>query len=194
MISENWVILGGIFSVIGTAIYISEIIKGKVKPNGVTWLLWSIAPLIAFAAQINQGVGILALTTFMMGFGPIIILVVSFFKHAIWKIELFDIICGCLSLLGLALWLITQVGNLAILFSIVADALAAVPTFRKSFVAPETEDYRTYLLGALSAAITLLAISNWTFAFYGFPLYILLINSVLVFIIRFMPKRLYNNA
>jgi hypothetical protein len=71
---------------------------------------------------LKQGVGILALTTFSVGFVPLTIFIASFFnKESEWKIGKLDIVCGVLSVLGLVLWLITKVGNVAIFFSIMAD-------------------------------------------------------------------------
>lgn len=61
--------------------------------------------------------------------------------------------------------------------------MAAVPTVVKSFKEPETESGYVFSFGAVSAAITLLTISHWTFANYGFPLYILLICILLAVLI-----------
>src|SRR3989344_5145645 len=162
MIDERFIFLGVLFNVLGTISYLIETVKGRVKPNKVTWFLWALAPLIAFTAQMQQNVGLYAITTFAVGFGPLFIFFASFVnKKSGWKITNFDIYCGLFSLLGLVLWGITKVGNIAILFAILADALAAVPTIVKSYHHPETEDYRAYLYAAISAVITLLTIKNW---------------------------------
>jgi hypothetical protein len=189
MIDEHFVILAAGLNLIGTITYIIPTLKGTIRPNRVTWFLWALAPLIAFAAEIGQGVGLISLTTFMVGFGPFLILLASFVnKKAEWKLTAFDLVCGLLSILGLAMWFFTRIGNIAIVFSIMADALAALPTLRKGYLHPETEDYRIFLLGGIGAGITLLAISTWAFAFYGFPLYILLINTALVAAIKLGRK------
>ncbi len=73
MINENFVILGVVIGFIGSLSYLLSTIKGKTKPNRVTWFLWAIAPLIAFAAEIKEGVGIQSLMTFSVGFGPLLI-------------------------------------------------------------------------------------------------------------------------
>lgn len=186
MINPNFVIIGVILQTIGSWSYLVDTIKGKVKPNKVSWLLWSIAPLIAFVAMIKQGVGITALATFIVGFVPLIIFIVSFFnKKAEWKISRLDIFCGFLSVLGLVLWLITKVGNVAIFFSIMADGLAAVPTIVKSYHYPETENSTIFLFGVLNSVIALLALSEWNFQSYGFPIYLLLVNVILVGLIKF---------
>lgn len=186
MLNENFVIVGAVLSLVGSITYLIATVKGKVKPNRVTWFLWSIIPFIAFVAQIKQGVGIQSLTTFMAGFTPLLIFFASFVnKNAYWKLGRFDIVCGVLSFIGILLWYITQVGNIAIVMSIIADALAAIPTIVKSYHAPETEDYKIYFLGAISAAITLLTIKIWSFAYFGWPLYTLILITFMAILIRF---------
>lgn len=186
MLHQNFVFLGAVIFFFGSIGYFVETLQGKVKPNRVTWFLWSLAPLIAFFAEIKQGVGIQSLLTFMYGLIPAIIFVASFVnKKAYWKITRFDIVCGILSVAGIILWQITQVGNIAIFFSIAADALAALPTITKSFREPETENYVLYLTNSLSAGVTLLTIKTWHFAEFAFPLYIFVLTFILTVLIKF---------
>jgi len=142
MINQNFIYLGALIFFFGSIEYFVETIQGKVKPNRVTWFLWGLAPIIAFIAQINQGVGLQSLLTFMVGFIPILILFASFInKKSYWKLQKLDFICGSLSIIGLIIWQVTKVGNIAILFSIIADFLAGWPTTVKSYNHPETENY-----------------------------------------------------
>jgi len=90
-----------------------------------------------------------------------------------------------LSVGGLVLWQITGNGYLAILFSILADTLAWIPTFLKSYKYPETENWHFFLLDALAAAIALLAIDTWDFAHWGFPVWIFTSCTILVVVIKF---------
>jgi hypothetical protein len=104
MISENFIWAALLINLFGTVIYLLDTVKGRVKPNKVTWLLWTVNPLVAFAAEIHQQVGIQSLLTFAIGFGPLIIFLVSFVnKKAYWKTTRADIACGLLSLIGLSL-------------------------------------------------------------------------------------------
>ena len=186
MINENFVIVGALLNLFGSSSYVISTLKGKTKPNRVTWFLWALAPLIAFYAEIQKGVGLPSLLTFMVGFGPLMVFVASFInKKSVWKIGRLDIICGLLSLGGLVLWGVTREGNLAIVFSIVADLLAAIPTLVKSYKEPETENYMVFLFGSISAFITLLAIKEWSFAHYAFPVYILVICLLFFVLIKF---------
>ncbi len=191
MISENFVWLALFLNFAATIYYVWETIKGRVKPNKVTWILWAVSPLIAFAAEVNQRVGIQSLLTFLIGFGPILIFIASFVnKRAYWKITRNDLICGALSLVGLALWYITRVGNLAIFFSITADVFASLPTVYKAYRYPETENFPAFLVGAISGLITLLTIKDWNFQTYAYPLIIFLVNSLIAIAIKFQFKRI----
>lgn len=85
MISENFVILGAIIATLGGIEYLVGTFKGKVKPNRVTFFLWSLTAFIAFFAQIKQGVGIQSLLAFLGGLISLLILLASFLnKKAYW--------------------------------------------------------------------------------------------------------------
>lgn len=153
------------------------------------------APLIAFAAQIKEGVGIhQSLLTFTVGFIPFLILVASFVnKKSYWKIGTFDIACGALSLVGLLLWQIIGAGLIAIVFAIIADGLAALPTIIKSYKLPETENWLLYFANAVSAGITILTIRVWNLETFAFPLYILLLTGLLSILIKFEIGKILGN-
>lgn len=186
MIDERFVFVAIALNLFGGLTYLIETIKGKVKPNKVTWFLWALAPFIAFTAQSKQDVGLSSLMTMTAGINPALIFFASFLnKKANWKISNFDLSCGALSLVGLALWGVTQIGNVAILFSILADGLAAVPIIVKSYKAPETEDYKAFLFAVISASVTLFTIKQWDFAHYAFPLYIFIVCLLIFLLIKF---------
>src|SRR5512138_1211488 len=186
MLNQNFVILGTVIGAAGAVAYLVDTVRGKVKPNRVSFLLWSIAPMIAFAAQIKQGVGLESLMTFSTGFLPLLTFVASFTnKNAEWKLTRFDLACGILSMVGLILWLITKVGNVAIFFSIVADGLAALPTLVKAFQHPETEIAWPWLATCFGVALTLLTLQEWTFANSGFIVYIFIVDLMVFSLVQF---------
>ena len=186
MLHPNFVIVGTLIGAVGSFAYLIDTVKGKVKPNRVSFLLWSIAPLIAFAAQFKQGVGLESLMTFSTGFLPLTVFIASVVnKKAEWKLTRFDLICGALSIVGLILWLITKVGNVAIFFSIVADGLAAVPTIVKAYKYPDTEIAWPWLATDFGVVLTLLTINAWTFANSGFIIYILVLDTLIFSLVQF---------
>lgn len=195
MIDVHFVILAAVIGFLGWLSYLAGTLKGAVQPNRVSWFLWCLAPLVAFAAEVQEGVGLPALMTFMVGFNPLLILAASFLsRRSAWRLTRFDLVCGCLSLAGLALWYVTRTGNVAIALSIIADALAAVPTLVKAYVAPESESSIGFLASGISGAITLLTLTAWDFAGYGFPLYICVMSLVLAATIKLRPARLLSRG
>lgn len=190
MLNQNFAILAAVIPFLGSISYFMYTLQGKVKPNKVTWFFWSLAPLIAFFAEVKEGVGVQSLMTFSVGFTPLLIFVASFVnKKSYWKIGRFDLACGILAFVGIILWQATKNGDMAIAFSILSDALAAFPTIVKSYREPETENYFAYLASVIGAGLTLLTISRWKFSDYGFPLYILLMASFIAALIRFKLGR-----
>lgn len=187
MINENFVFLGALLNLIGSGSYVYDTLRGKTQPNRVTWFLWALAPLIAFSAMIGQGVSFHAsLLTFMVGFGPLMIFIASFVnKKSVWKISRFDMICGALSIAGLIGWLLTRTGDVAILFSIIADTLALLPTLKKAWQDPESESSLVFFNGALSALITLFTLQSFGFTNSGFTIYIFFACVVMFVVIKF---------
>jgi hypothetical protein len=146
--------------------------------------------MIIFAAQIQEGVGLRSLMTCIVGFNPLLIFIASFVnKQAVWKLTSFDFACGGCSLAGLVLWLASGHSNIAIVLSIVADGLAALPTIVKSYSHPDSESWLNFFAAGIGSAITLLTIKTWSFATYGFPLYLLLICMILTLLIRFQAGK-----
>ena len=110
------VFLGAAVQLVGVFLYIKETLVGDTKPNRITWLMWAVAPLIATAAAIADGVTWAVLPVFMAGFGPLLVFVASFVnRNSYWKLETFDYLCGICSILALVFWGITQNPVVAIL-------------------------------------------------------------------------------
>lgn len=175
------VIIGAIVGLAGTFSYIKDTLRGNTKPNKVTWLLWSVAPLIATFAALSDGVRWSVLPVFMAGFGPLLVFISSFVnKNAYWKLEKFDYICGLFSVLALVLWGITKEPVIAIIFAIASDGFAAVPTLLKAWKYPETETANAYVAGLFNALTSFPAIKVWNFSSYAFPVYLIIANILLV--------------
>lgn len=176
------VLIGALVQLVGIYSYIKETLRGNTKPNRVTWLMWSIAPLIGTAAALSKGVRWAVLPVFMSGFAPLLVFIASFInKKSYWRLEPFDYACGLCSFLALALWGITREPLIAIIFAIASDGFAAIPTIIKSWKHPETETVAAYTTGAFNALTSFFAIKIWAIAEFAFPIYLIFINSALIF-------------
>lgn len=186
MLNPNFVIVGTLIGAVGSIGYLIDTVKGNVRPNRVSFLLWSIVPCIAFAAQLNEGVGMESLMTLSTGLLPLMIFFASFVnKKSEWKSTQFDVICGVLSFLGMILWLVTKVGNIAIAFSILADGLAAIPTIVKAYKYPDTETAWPWITTPVGIVVTLMTLTEFTFANSSFIIYVLILNTLIFSLVQF---------
>lgn len=189
MIPGQFVILGAALSLLGALIYARAVVSGDVRPNRVTWFTWALAPLIAFAAQLADGAGIVAVTTLAVGLGPLLIFCASFARGAgYWRLRPFDAVCGALAVAALAGWQLTGSELLAVALALAADALGAVPTLVKAWRWPQTENGTVFRNAALNGAIGLLALDAWKPANFLFPVYLVIIGTTLWALIEW-PRR-----
>ncbi len=184
VIDQRFVILGALIGFGTVIVYVRDTLRGRTQPNRVTWLLWGLAPMLAFAAELNDHVGLGSLMTFSVGFNPLLVLAASFVNpHGSWHIGTFDYLCGGLSLLGTIAWIATSNSDVALTAAIVADGLAALPTVRKALINPASESGAIFAGGIVNGSITLLAARRFDAAHIAFPLYIVLVNLALTVIL-----------
>jgi hypothetical protein len=108
-------------------------------------------------------VGLAAVMTLMLGFVPCVVIVASFKNpHSVWKIGRFDVFCGAISVTGLVFWAVVNQPTIALLSFVAADQVAALPTVRKSWLAPASESPRVFFMGFLNCGITLLTLRHFT--------------------------------
>ncbi|HLH65216.1 MAG TPA: hypothetical protein VKV27_05895 [Solirubrobacteraceae bacterium] len=175
MIDPRFAILGALVTLLGSGAYALDTVRGRTTPNRASWTMWALAPMVGFAAQLAQHAGLAALLTFAVGFGPVLVLLASVAAPGAYlRLSPFDVACGIGSMLALAAWAATGVGDEAIALSIASDFLAAVPTILKSHRQPDTESASAFIAGAIGSAITLLSIPARSFgvATAAFPAYI----------------------
>lgn len=179
---QHIVLLGTIANLVGGFSYIRGTLRGTTKPNRVSWLLWAAVPMIATFAGLASGATWALLPVFMAGFIPFLIFIFSFVnKNAYWKLGTLDYICGAVSVLAVILWMLTKEAGIAITFAIIADTLASIPTIVKAWQNPETESGGPFLGGMVSQTTGLIAAQMWVFTEVGFTIYLLSINTVILF-------------
>jgi len=191
---QYFVFVGAAVQSVGLIAYIKDMLRGKAKPNRVTWLMWSTAPLIAGLAALSDGAGWAALPTIVSGSGALLVFFVSFIKkQAYWKLKTFDYLFGLCSGLALILWYLTKEPLTAIIFSILSDLCATSPTIIKIWRRPGTETTLAYTTGLFNALTSFFAISFWSFSTVIFPIYWVITNCCIIFILYRKKIKLINN-
>ena len=177
----GWIVFVGVaVNVLGTAIYVRHTLFGEVKPNRVTFFLWSVAPLIAGIAAVAKGVTWATVPVFAAALLPFSILIASYWNpKAYWKLSRRDYFYGVLSVAALVLWAITEEPNVAIAFAILSEFFATTPTLIKAWQYPETEYGPSYFGSSFNGFTAILAASAFTFEQIAFPLYLFIVMGII---------------
>ena len=181
MLDPRWVFVSAVLGLIGSVRYAVATLTGSARPNLVTWSLWAAAPLIGFSAQLAAGVGLPAVPTLAAGVGPLVVVAAGLVsRHHRARIGPFDVVCAAVAVLALGVWLGLGRAPLAVFVAVAADAVAALPTIRKAWHDPDSENVLFYVMVGLGATITLLTISSWEPSAWAFAVYMLALCLLLV--------------
>ena len=184
MLPQNIVYISIFTSLFAGFFYVRDTLRGKTKPNRVSWFIWLLAPAIAAGVSLTKGAGLAVLPIFMAAVTPFFVLLVSFKnKNAYWKLGPLDYVCFLLSIFAVVSWIYLKEGTLATLCAILADFIAFIPTFTKSWTNPETESLSSYYSGSFNSLLSLLTLSAFSFTTAGFATYLLLGNLIEVWIV-----------
>ncbi|BBG04885.1 MULTISPECIES: hypothetical protein [Pseudonocardia] len=184
MLDPSWVFLGAALGLAGSVRYAIATLTGTARPNLVTWTLWAGVPLIAFFAQISAGVGLPAVLTLGAGVGPLLVVVAALStRHGLARIGVFDVVCGTVAVVALVVWLGFDEAPLAVLLAVAADAAAALPTIRKGWRDPGSENLLFYVLVGLGATLTLFTVTSWEPSAWAFAAYMLVLCVVMIAVV-----------
>lgn len=182
-------VLAGIIAISATVPYIVNTIKGKTRPNVITWFTWAllsaITAIAAFSGHAYQTAifaGALAVCDFFI--------VIVGLRHGLKKYTQFDIICQALALVGIILWKLTGTPAAAVAVNIAADLIGALPTYRHSWRLPHEETWQTFAYGSIAALLAIFSVKNLNFISLAYPVYIFLSCGSFLFTITYRLLRL----
>jgi len=181
VLHPNWVFVAAALGLLGSVRYAVATLSGSARPNLVTWSLWAAAPLIGFFAQLDAGVGLPAVLTLAAGVGPLVVVTSGLVsRHHRARIGPFDVACATVAVIALGVWLGLGRAPLAVFVAVAADGIAALPTIRKAWHDPGSENLLFYVLVGIGATITLSTISSWEPSAWAFAVYVLALCLLLV--------------
>jgi hypothetical protein len=170
-------VVAALLAIISVVPYVRDMLKGKTKPNVVSWGLWTLIQGIFAAAQFAEGasLSIVLPAVEVASTGLIVVLGLAGFGYK--KYRPLDFICLALALGAIVLWQVTKDPMLALWLSVAADFVAAVPTLFKAYKDPKSETPSAYLLVALSAIAAAFATSIIDTPNLLWPAYIFAVNG-----------------
>ena len=180
--------VAGIIGLLGYIPYVLAIIRRKTTPNPATWWIWSVVGWAAFASYYAAGEHETFWLMLTYAVGPSIIGLLSFKYGKVDALEKFDIACLAISFISVILWQLTDNPLLALTINLAIDITGALPTIRKTYLQPDSEDALSWSVfwtgNTLNFAVILFS-GQWNAASIPYPLYLcLLASSMMILILR----------
>jgi hypothetical protein len=175
-------VAGALIAAFSTLPYILDTIKGKTKPNIVTWFTWTLLTLIAALAAFSAGEPKSAFLLLANSFCTAAVVIVGT-KYGIAKYSWFDGLCQGGTLLGLLMWLIFNSPTIGVVVPLAIDFIGMLPTLRHAWLKPSEETWQTFLIGIVAPLLTILSLTRYNIASLLFPLYLFLANAAIVLVV-----------
>ena len=142
--------------------YLRDLHRGPVKPHLFTWVVWALAAGIIAAGQWHSGGGWGALL--MATECVFCIAIVAFtLRRAEHDIVRSDWIALAVSGLAAGVWMITDRPTVSLALATATEAIAFVPTVRKSWNAPFSEPVLVYSMSTFAVFLSLFAMADYNF-------------------------------
>lgn len=168
--------LAAALAILGTVPYVRDMLRGKTQPHAFTWLIWGVLTGIGCAAQVDDGGGPGAWSA---GVSAVVCMFV--FGYAVLRGERDIVLVDWLSLLGAALaglaWIVTNNPLWSVVLISLIDAIAYIPTFRKSFLKPWSETISAYIWPYPKHVLSLFALTNFTLTTSLYSFVIMTVNA-----------------
>lgn len=166
-------------AIIGYLLYMRSVFQGKSRPHAFSWFLWGVISVITFAVQFAEGAGAGSWVTAAGGIGCLSVFALALSKGT-RRFSRFDWICLTLALMGVGLWVSTDVPLTAAVMVTIADAIAYVPTYAKGFRLPFEEHLAPFVIGAIIPLLAIPAIERYVLANWLSPVSLVITNAAFV--------------
>lgn len=186
------VILGILATVLGSISflpYLRDILLKKTKPHVYSWLVWTIIQTVGVLAMIKGGASFGSLGLAIGSLFCFIIFVLSF-KYGTRNITRLDTFLLISALIIIIVWLIQKDPLISVILVTLIDLIAFIPTYRKTYLAPDTETLSSYYLLVSANILSIFAIAHYSLATTLYISSLVTTDMIMIFILIFRRKKL----
>lgn len=176
-------VAGGL-SFFAYVLYYISIVQGRSRPNRATWIILTVVGVLIAASYYASGARNTMWVALAYTIGPFIAAILAL-KYGEGGTTRFDIVClaGCAA--SVVLWILSETPLYTLVINIFIDFFGILPTLKKAFLDPLSEDKLAWSVTTFSNVLNVFAIEIWVFSVAVYPLYMLMVNGlVTVFIFR----------
>lgn len=155
------------------------IYKGKSKPHLFTYLVWSTATGVAWAAQMVEGAGPGAWAALISLVLTLMVCVLAL-RYGHKDITRSDWLFLVLGFGAIPVWVVTKSPFYAACIATLVDGLGYLPTFRKTWMRPHEENATQYIFANLKWICSFAAMANLNPTTLVYPVVIMGLNTLLL--------------
>ena len=175
-------LVAGFLSFSAYVLYIITTLRGKTKPNKATWWILTLIGVMIASSYYAEGARDTMWIALSYVAGPLVIAFLSLrYGEGTW--ERLDKICLAVAIASVVIWYLSNSALLVLIINIFMDAVGLLPTIKKSYLRPEGEDRLAWTIESVAVLLTLFAIEKWTFSIAIYPLYLVFINNLVLFLL-----------
>jgi hypothetical protein len=175
-------IIAGVLSLFAHLVYVKSILSGNTRPNRATWwvltLIGTIITLSYYAEGARNTIWLPAGYTL----GALLIALLSL-RYGEGKWEKLDKWCLFIAIISALIWYISKSAILTLIINVAMDFIGLVPTIKKSYLRPWSEDRSAWAIESVAGILNVLAINRWTFGIAFYPIYLLTLNGMITILL-----------
>jgi hypothetical protein len=181
-------VIASILAIVGNVSYVKSTLRGQTKPHPYSWFIWTIVSLTTFFGGVQKGAGVGAIPTGISELGTVIVFVISLYRlikgRDVEQInKTIDTVFLVVALLGLVPWILTKDPTISVVTVVTIDLLAFIPTLRKTWAHPETENPLLYATNVCRHVLTLIALAAYNVATMLHSISMICSNTLMVILI-----------
>ncbi|HEY4964056.1 MAG TPA: hypothetical protein VIH90_05155 [Candidatus Saccharimonadales bacterium] len=151
--------LAGALAILQIIPYVRSILRGDTKPERMSYLIWFIVDVVILSSYFAVGARTTIWAVLVFTVSKLLILGLSI-KRGMGGVSHFDIGCFLLALVGIIIWISTKNALIALYFSTFVMLLGYLPTFKKAYLLPKTENRLSWVLATMASVLNLFALTT----------------------------------
>ncbi len=167
-------------------VYLVSIVRGRTKPDRVTW--WVVAFVSAMIAAEYHAVGARETLWLPIEYAVSFVVIAAFsvrYGDGPLSLHVVDRVCVAGAVLSGVIWWAGKSPWTALLASMATDFIGVLPTIVKVYGRPRTEDRFAWIVGTAASGLNVLALTSFTPTLSVYPIYVFVANAcILALILR----------
>lgn len=184
---EALALIAAVLAIIGNIPYLRDVLSKKIQPHPYTWFVWTLVSGIVFFGQVAKGAGIGAVPTAASELFTLLIFFSSL-RYGFKRVTKIDTIFLAIALTGLVPWFITKDPTVSVIIAVSIDLVAFVPTIRKTWQFPATENRWLYAMNVIRHILALGALRTYNVATVLHSAVMIAVNTLMSTILLIRPK------